>query len=134
MEKKAPKLTAGKAVTGALVTALIIKLFFFDFMVAEGHSMEPAIREGKVFFVWKLNYGFKPPGARRYLVRWASPKSGEIVVFVTPFGEIAVKRCGEIYPENYFYALGDNSAHSWDSRSYGPVPVDNIVGKVPGIR
>ncbi|MDR0313103.1 MAG: signal peptidase I [Treponema sp.] len=123
-----------KAIIGALITALFLKLFLFDFMIAEGHSMEPSIMPGKVLLVCKLVYGIRIPGSGAYLLRWASPREGDIVVFYTPLGEIAVKRCGEISLENYFYALGDNSLHSYDSRSYGPVLMDNIVGKVLGIR
>ncbi|MBQ7332699.1 MAG: S26 family signal peptidase, partial [Opitutales bacterium] len=31
-------------------------------------------------------------------------------------------------PEGFFYALGDNSANSYDSRGWGGVPADDIVG------
>jgi signal peptidase I len=127
------KVSAGRAVMGAFAAALVMKLFLFDFMIAEGHSMLPVIRPGTVLVVLKPAYGFRLPGAGNYLIRWASPKRGDIVVFYTPLGEIAVKRCGEIW-ENDFYALGDNSLQSYDSRSYGPVPSDNIIGKVLGIK
>jgi signal peptidase I len=123
-----------KAIIGALITALFMKLFLFDFMIAEGHSMEPSIKPGKILLVCKLVYGLRVPGSGSYLLRWASPHEGDIVVFYTPFGEIAVKRCGETLPSSFFYALGDNSPQSYDSRSYGPVPMDNIVGKVLGIK
>ena len=119
---------------GALATALIIKLFLFDFMIAEGHSMMPVIWPGKILLVYKLSYGIRLPGSGNYIIRWSTPKTGDIVIFITPFGEIAVKRCGELFFGDSFYALGDNSDHSYDSRSYGPVPIDNIMGKVLGIR
>lgn len=32
-------------------------------------------------------------------------------------------------PENSYFVLGDNSAHSSDSRSWGFVPKDNVVGR-----
>jgi len=124
----------GKAVIGALITALIMKLVLFDFMVAEGHSMYPAIKPGKILLVCKFNYGLRLPGSGNYIVRWAVPKTGDILVFFTPYGEIAVKRCGDVFSDNTFYALGDNSSRSYDSRSYGPVPVNNIVGRVLGIK
>jgi type IV secretory pathway protease TraF len=34
--------------------------------------------------------------------------------------------------EEGFIAKGDNEASSYDSRSYGPVPLANIIGKVLG--
>jgi signal peptidase I len=123
----------GKAIIGAFITALLIKIFLFDFMIAEGHSMVPAIGPGKVLLVFKPAYGFKLPGSGTYLLRWASPAQGDIVVFYTPLGEIAVKRCSEVWGKD-FYALGDNSLQSYDSRSYGPVSADAIIGKVLGIK
>jgi signal peptidase I len=131
---KAGGQAAAKAIIGALITALIMKLFMFDFMIAEGHSMEPSIKPGKILVVFKMTYGLRIPVTGTYLLRWASPCEGDIVVFYTPLGEIAVKRCGELIPGDYFYALGDNSTQSYDSRSYGPVLIENIVGKVLGVR
>jgi len=124
----------GKAIIGAIITALIIKIFFFDFMITEGHSMTPAIKPGALLLVCKVFYGIRMPGSGSYLVRWGAPREGAVVVFYTPLGEIAVKRCGEILPGNMFYALGDNQAQSYDSRNYGPVSNDNIIGKVLGIK
>jgi len=123
-----------KAIIAALITALLLKVFVFDFMVAEGSSMQPAINPGRILLVYKLHYGIRLPGSGTYLLRWATPAEGDIVVFVTPLGEIAVKRCTEILPNNYFYALGDNASQSYDSRAYGPVPMDNIIGRVLGVR
>jgi signal peptidase I len=127
------KASPGKAVMGAFIAALAMKLLLFDFVIAEGHSMLPAIKPGTVLLILKPAYGFRLPGAGKYLLRWASPRAGDIVVFYTPLGEIAVKRCGDLWGDD-FYALGDNGLQSYDSRSYGPVPSDNIIGKVLGIK
>jgi signal peptidase I len=121
-----------KAALGALVTAVVIKLFLFDFIIAEGDSMEPAITSGAVLVVNRLQYGLRLPWRREYLFRWALPKAGEVLVFYTPSGELAVKRCAALTEEGAFIAEGDNSLQSYDSRAYGPVPVDNALGKVLG--
>jgi len=123
-----------KAISGAIITALVIKIFLFDFMIAEGHSMVPVIKPGTILLVCKVFYGIRVPGSGNYLARWGSPKPGQVVVFYTPLGEIAVKRCREIVPGNKFIALGDNTSQSYDSRSYGAVPYDNIIGRVLGIK
>jgi signal peptidase I len=118
----------------AVALALVMKLFFFDFMVTQGESMNPAIKNGSVLVINRLAYGFRPPLYRRYICRWALPENGSIVVFYTPSGDLVVKRCSRVMKSGNFIALGDNSLESYDSRSYGPVPFDNIVGKVVGIK
>jgi signal peptidase I len=121
-----------KAVFFAFITALIIKLFVFDFIIAQGHSMEPAVKNGTVLIVSRMRYGLRLPWRQKYSIRWAGPKIGEVVVFYTPTGELAVKRCVKITERDSFYAEGDNANTSYDSRAYGPVPVENIIGKVLG--
>ncbi|GMO31435.1 MAG: hypothetical protein Ta2B_12550 [Termitinemataceae bacterium] len=126
----------GTTILCALLFALIIKLFFFDFIIVDGDSMLPTLNNGKVLIVNRLAYGFRPFMLSRYLLSWGGVKAGDIVVFWTPRNELAVKRCGEIFIAGgltFFSALGDNSLESFDSRSYGSVPVDNIIGKVVGI-
>jgi len=119
-----------KPVLLAIAVALVLKLFVFDFIVAQGYSMEPVIADGTILVINRLRYGIRLP-SNRYLVRWSQPKLGEIVVFFTPTGELAVKRCILIEGQS-FYAHGDNLIASYDSRAYGKVPVDNIIGKVLG--
>jgi signal peptidase I len=123
-----------KAVLWAFLAAILIKLFLFDFIIAEGNSMEPAIRSGSVLVVNRMQYGLRFPGQQGYLVRWASPRQGEVVVFYAPSGSIAVKRCSSPEETGVFMARGDNSLKSYDSRSYGPVSADATIGKVLGRR
>jgi signal peptidase I len=121
-----------KAVFLALIIVFIFKLFFFDFIIAQGDSMEPAIKSGSVLIISRLSYGMRLPWRQDYLFRWARPKEGEVVVFYTPTGELAVKRCSGLTEFGGFFAQGDNSLVSYDSRAYGPVSSDNIIGKVLG--
>jgi signal peptidase I len=124
----------GKAILLALAAALLMKFLLFDFMITEGHSMMPAIKPGAVLIVIRPAYGFRLPWSEDYLVRWAVPKSGDVVVFFTPLGDKAVKRCSGMSGANAFVALGDNNQESFDSRTYGPVPLNSIVGRVLGVK
>jgi signal peptidase I len=132
--KPLPPVWTGRVVFAALMAAALMKVFLFDFMIAQGRSMLPVIKPGDILLVIKTAYGIRLPWSGVYLLRWALPKQGDVVVFYTPLGETAVKRCAVI-TENYgFIALGDNSLESFDSRSYGPVPLDRILGKVFGTK
>ena len=126
-----------KPVFLAIAAALFLKLFVFDFIVAQGASMEPAIPNGTVLIISLVKYGIRLPLRQEYLIRWAQPRVGEVVVFFTPTGERAVKRVTAVFPEQgaqviRFFAEGDNSLASYDSRAYGWVSVENIIGKVLG--
>jgi signal peptidase I len=123
-----------KAILAAFVTAVAMKLFLFDFVIADGSSMEPAIRPGNILVVNRVAYGFKLPWTRSYLLRWSVPEIGDVLVFYAPEGQTVVKRCAGFAGEGKFIALGDNSLQSYDSRSYGPVEVDSIIGKVLGVK
>jgi signal peptidase I len=34
-----------------------------------------------------------------------------------------------VVPPGMIYVLGDNRQHSYDSRAFGPVSLDNVIGK-----
>jgi signal peptidase I len=123
-----------RAILLAFAAALFIKLFLVDFMITQGRSMLPALKPGSVLVVNKAAYGIRVPGIGLYLFRWAIPHEGDMVVFYTPLGERAVKRCSTVGSDGSFYVLGDNDLESFDSRSYGSIPPDHILGKVIAVR
>ena len=96
--------------------------------------MLPAIRSGSVLVINKLAFGLKSPFSKKYLFCWSLPHSGDVLVFWSPSGELVVKRFAGLTDEGHFSALGDNGPASFDSRSYGPVPIDNILGRAIGIK
>jgi signal peptidase I len=133
-EARPPGLGGVRAVLLAFLVALGMKSFLFDFMIAEGRSMLPAIEPGTLLLVNRAAYGLRVPGTGVCLFRWAAPKPGDVVVFYTPQGALAVKRCAGFSGPGLFTALGDNSLESYDSRSYGPIAAERIIGKVLGVK
>lgn len=157
-------------ITGIAV-GILIKLFFFDFLVVRGISMEPALKDGETILVNKTAYGLALPFGNRLIAAWNYPKPGEIVTFLHE-GNIVVKRCvaaekapleysreseynlyslktmGNTYPltelqynllkdtsfvpEGTVLVIGDNHDNSIDSRNYGFVPAENILGRIAG--
>lgn len=118
----------------AFLAALGIKLFLFDIMIVRGASMEPTLRSGSVIVLNRLAYGVRFPWASDYLIRWKIPEKNEIIVFISPAGSLAIKRC--IYREagDYIFVQGDNAEASYDSRQYGPIPIAFVIGRVEGVR
>ena len=133
MEVNNPRMV-WKACILVLICLLFIKFHFVDLMVTQGRSMLPTIKPGSLLLVNRAAYGFRVSGAGFYLFRWSKPRPGDLLVFYTPLGERAVKRCHSVNEEGAFFVRGDNDLESFDSRSYGFVPLDHILGKVVGIR
>lgn len=86
--------------------------------VINGHSMEPTIKENQTVIV----------SAIPYLLR--TPKINDIIAIESPVEEkILIKRITKMNHNNYFVA-GDNQSDSTDSRKFGMIGRDQIIGKV----
>jgi len=92
--------------------------------VVDGPSMEPAFRSGDRVLVNRLAY------------RKSRPRAGDVVVLRDPerAGHILLKRVatapGSADPgPSRVFVLGDNAAQSRDSRSFGAIERERIIGK-----
>lgn len=75
-----------------VIVALVVKVFVFDIMFVSGKSMEPGLRHGNPVIEFKLAWGVPLPFGNAYIVRWGSPKSGDVVIY--PWNErYVIKRC-----------------------------------------
>jgi len=72
----------------SFVVAILIALFLRAFVVQAykipSGSMENTLLIGDYLLVTRLNYGIKIPLTDIYVVRWAKPKRGDIIVFRWP--------------------------------------------------
>ncbi len=143
-----------ETVLPAILIALFINAFLAQATVVRGQSMEPTLHDNERVIVEKISYWLRGvphrgdvvvlrmDGARDMLIKRVVALPGETVsiqggqVFVdgVPLTEPwAVRQGGPDYPptlvpEGHVFVLGDNRSHSNDSRSFGPVPLANIVG------
>ncbi|MDR0910512.1 MAG: signal peptidase I [Spirochaetaceae bacterium] len=119
------------AIFSACGFALLVKLFFLDMIIVEGPSMEPSFHSGSIVLLLRSAYGLRFPLGRNYIIHWAKPAENDIIVFITPDGVDAIKRVVNVDDYNgKFFAEGDNAKDSYDSRFYGSLQIDNILGKV----
>lgn len=88
---------------------------FTRFKVADS-SMEPTFKEGDLLLVNRLAYLFR------------GPRIGDVVV-LKDHEMFLLKRVAAANGEKV-YVVGDNAAQSRDSRDFGWVKKENIIGKV----
>lgn len=140
----------------ALVFALIIRQYVIQTSVVPSGSMIPTIEIGDRLFVSKYDYKFRAPKRGEIIVFKSPDKDGKDfvkrciglpgekvelkdgIVFIndTPliFPDIVINRDHFNYgpviiPPNNYFMLGDNRPYSRDSRFWGFVPKEDLVGK-----
>ncbi len=71
----------------AVLCALILRAFFFEAFKIPSGSMEPTLLNGDHLFVNKLRYGVRVPFTSHFVLEFAEPENGEVVVFRFPADE-----------------------------------------------
>jgi len=123
----------GKIIAVIILSLLLVRSFVADAAIVQGRSMLPGMHPGDVVFIFKAAYGLRNPFGG-YLVLWGRPKNRDIVAAKRPDNNtIVIKRVrneDEVDSDSEVYLLGDNNYESVDSREFGPVPINNILGRV----
>jgi len=98
LKKKGTIRQYAESIAWALAIALVVRFFLFEpFRIPTG-SMIPTLQIGDHIFVSKSAYGIRLPLMNRYLVSWAEPQLGDVVVFPFPvegdpdYGKDFIKR------------------------------------------
>ncbi len=140
----------------ALVLALIIRKYVIQTSKVPTGSMIPTMMVGDRLFVNKFIYRFQDPRRGDIVVFKSPKKDGKDYVkrcVGLPGETIEIKK-GIVYangkqlifpgiqilrdydfrdpivvPAHSFFMLGDNRAHSWDSRFWGFVPKEDVLGR-----
>lgn len=142
----------------AAVVVIPIRYFIFQPFFVQGQSMDPNFENGDYLIVDELSYRFKNPQrgevvvfkypknpSQRYIKRiiglpgeTVEIKNGEVIIDNTVLDESAYLTAGlqtlgdtkVLLDAGEFFVLGDNRLSSSDSRRWGILPRDNIIGRV----
>ena len=144
-----------ETVIPAVIIALVINLFLAQATQVLGQSMEPNLHTAQRVVVEKVTYRLVHGPRRGDIVVIDTPDQTEMLikrVIGLPGETISVHR-GKVYidgkelkepwavnfggsnygpettPPLHVFVLGDNRGASNDSRSFGPVPIEDIVGR-----
>lgn len=140
----------------ALLLALILRQFVIQTSFVFSGSMEPTLQKGDRVFVNKFIYYFKTP-KRGDIILFQSPyhdKKEFVKRLIGLPGETIIIKKGIVFingkelllpginvrrdysyygpitvPKDSYFALGDNRANSADSRYWGFVPKNELIGK-----
>lgn len=84
-----------------------------------GTSMYPRIQPGQVIIV------------NRYAYLFTQPEIDDVLVFIQPdSNRLMIKRVSAIADGPVYYVTGDNRRESLDSRHFGVLTRDAIIGRV----
>lgn len=140
----------------AVVLALLIRAFVFQPFYIPSGSMEPTLQIQDHIIVNKFGYRFWEPQRGDIMVFKypLNPKKDFVKRLIAKPGERVEIRNSKIYingrqleekylpaglrypdfgpvvvPENSYWMMGDNRNNSDDSRVWGPLPRENVIGK-----
>ncbi len=145
-------------VLGTVLILAIISSFVFNsyytFYRVNGSSMEPALKDGEIYLVSKgkksINRGdiivFRVENEEPPYIKRVIALPGEKVAIFDNTVFINGRMLSEPYvqppyldiqdveeitvPEGHYYVLGDDRVESRDTRHFGPVPQENIIGTI----
>jgi signal peptidase I len=144
-----------QVVVPALLLALLVHLFLAQATVVYGQSMEPNLSAYQRLIIDKISYHLRSPqrndivvidlpGMDEMLVKRIVGLPGETVELRNGIVLINGEPLAESFPHDFslqtlpaqelgplqYFVLGDNRGNSNDSRSFGPIQREYIVGRV----
>jgi signal peptidase I len=144
-----------ETVVPALLIAIAINLFLAQATQVQGQSMEPNLHTAQRLVVEKVTYHFHGPRREDIVVidipeagpellikrviglpgDTISSQDGQVFINGEPLDEPYVTRPGgrdipeQVVPPLHIFVMGDNRQFSNDSRNFGPVPIDHVIGR-----
>lgn len=144
-----------ETIVPALLIAIGINLFLAQATQVQGQSMEPNLHTDQRLVVEKITYRFHGPRRGDIVVidmpeagpellikrvialpgETVSSRGGQVFINGDALDEPYVQRPGgrdiaeQVVPPLHVFVMGDNRQFSNDSRNFGPVPIDHVVGR-----
>jgi signal peptidase I len=144
-----------ETVVPALLIAVGINLFLAQATQVQGQSMEPNLHTAQRLVVEKITYRFHGPRRGDIVVidlpeagpellikrvialpgETITSEDGQVTINGLPLEEPYVTGPGgravpeQTVPPLHVFVMGDNRQFSNDSRNFGPVPIENIIGR-----
>lgn len=155
-KKKSPAREVLESIAIAVVLAVLIRMFIIQPFYIPSGSMEPNLQINDRIIVSKFTYHFWQPRRGDIVVfKYPLDPSRDFVKRLIAFGgETVAIRDGRLYingrlqpepylpvglrtadfgpvkvPPGHYWMMGDNRNNSDDSRIWGPLPKENVVGK-----
>ncbi len=143
-------------VVAAFAIAMLVQFFLVKPFTIHQVSMRPTLEEGDRILLNRMSYHFRDPKAGDVVVLHSPMVEGEDLVkrVVAVAGDQVAIKDGALYvngvvqdepylleqdfmtdpeievrvPEGHVYVMGDNRNNSGDSRLFGAIPTDSIIG------
>lgn len=132
-----------------VVLSIVNIIFVAQSLEIVGDSMYPTLENKEKILVEKITYKTRPPqkneviifkspqNERIFLIKRVVAAQGEVIDIskiskksVEPADLGKIKKYAKTpVPEGYLAVMGDNFSESYDSREFGLVPTNNVVGK-----
>ena len=149
----------GKSLLVAVVIAFIVRQFLFTPVIVSGESMEPTYHDNNRVVISKMStldhfdkIVFHAPTAEEDFIKRVIGLPGDTVIMANdqltingkeypehyldtnkaalPEGQNLTQDFEIVVPENELLVMGDNRTNSMDSRIFGTIAEDSVVGKV----